>query len=80
VVEIVSRDNPERETQEKPRDYAVAGISEYWSVNPLDDTITVLVLEDETYVTFGVFPRGERARSNLLNGFNVSVDEVFDAK
>src|SRR5262245_48461354 len=45
VVEIVSPDRPERDTQEKPRDYAEAGIPEYWIVNPLNATITVLALE-----------------------------------
>ncbi|MDW8212510.1 MAG: Uma2 family endonuclease [Roseiflexaceae bacterium] len=80
VVEIVSPDNPERDTVEKPRDYAQAGIPEYWIVNPLDETITVLVLEDDAYRTFGAFRRGEQAASRLLDGFAVSVDEVFDAE
>ncbi|MDW8232624.1 MAG: Uma2 family endonuclease [Roseiflexaceae bacterium] len=80
VVEIVSPDNPERDTVEKPRDYAQAGIPECWIVNPLDETITVLVLEDDAYQTFGAFRRGEQAASRLLDGFAVSVDEVFDAE
>ncbi len=80
VVEIVSPDRPERDTEEKPRDYAEAGIPEYWIVNPLSDTITVLVLDSDTYVTHGIFGRGERATSNLLAGFSVSVTEVFDAR
>jgi Uma2 family endonuclease len=80
VVEIVSPDRPERDTDEKPRDYAEAGISEYWIVNPLNDTITVLVLEGEAYTEYGVFQRGGRATSRLLAGFSVSVDEVFDAQ
>lgn len=42
VVEIVSSDRPERDTEEKPRDYAEAGIPDYWIINPLTDTITVL--------------------------------------
>jgi len=80
VVEIVSPDRPERDLEEKPRDYAEAGIPEYWIVNPLNTTITVLVLEDETYVAHGVFQRGDRAVSKLLDGFSVSVEEVFDAR
>jgi Uma2 family endonuclease len=34
VVEVVSPDRPERDIEEKPRDYAEAGIPEYWIVNP----------------------------------------------
>jgi Uma2 family endonuclease len=79
IVEIVSPDRPERDTEEKPLDYAEAGIPEYWIVNPLHDTITVLAFEGEAYAEIGVFHRGERAASKLLDGFEVSVDEVFDA-
>ncbi len=79
VVEIVSPDNPERDTQEKRRDYAEGGVSEYWIVNPLDDTITVLRLAGEAYVEHGVFGRGATATSVVLPGFAVAVDAVLDA-
>jgi Uma2 family endonuclease len=79
VVEIVSPDHPKRDTEEKPRDYAEAQIPEYWIVNPLDETITVLALDGDAYREHGVFRRGESAASALLDGFAVRVDEVFDA-
>ena len=79
VVEVVSPDRPERDTEEKPRDYAEAGIPEYWIVNPLDETITVLALAADAYATHGRFGRGEQAVSRLLQGLSVSVDAVFDA-
>lgn len=80
VIEIVSPDKPKRDTEEKPLDYAEARIPEYWIVNPLKHTITVLVLDGEEYVEHGVFHRGARAASRLLDGFSVSVDEVLDPK
>src|SRR3954471_551556 len=79
VVEIVSPDRPERDTLEKPRDYAEAGIPEYWIVNPLNATITVLVLAGGSYSIHGVFQRGELATSRLLQDFSVPVDQVFEA-
>lgn len=80
VVEVVSSDDPERDTKVKRKEYAQAGIPEYWIVNPLTATITVLALEGELYAEHGVFHRGEQATSKLLGGFSVSVDEVLDAK
>ena len=80
VFEIVSEDDPERDIKIKRADYAEAGIPEYWIVNPLDDTITVLVLEGDGYVELGVFRRGERATSRLFAGLRVEVDQVFDAR
>lgn len=78
VIEIVSPDKPQRDTEEKPIEYAEAGIPEYWIVNPLTNTITVLVLDGAEYVEHGVFQRGEQARSKLLSGFSISVDAVLD--
>jgi len=80
VVEVVSEDDPERDTKVKRADYASAGIPEYWIVNPLEKTMTVLVLEGEMYREHGIFRRGDRATSRLLTGFVVSVDEVLDAE
>jgi Uma2 family endonuclease len=80
VVEIVSPDNPDRDLIDKRRDYAQAGIPEYWIVNPLTDTITVLTREGDTYAEHGVFVRGTPATSVLLPSFTVDVAAVFDAE
>lgn len=79
VLEVVSEDDPERDTVDKVRDSASTGIPEYWIVNPLDGTITVLSLTGDAYAPYGVFRRGDQATSALLEGFSVSVDEVFGA-
>ena len=78
VIEIVSPDKPKRDTEQKPLDYAEAGIPEYWIVNPLQNTITVLVLDGTEYRPYGVFHRGQRANSKLLPDFSVAVDDVLD--
>ena len=79
VVEVVSSDNPKRDTVEKVADYAEAGIPEYWIVNPLDDTITVLTLTGEAYAEHGVFGIGATATSNLIQGISIPVSDVFAA-
>jgi len=80
VVEIVSPDDPARDTQVKRGDYAEAGISEYWIVDPMNSTVTVLRLNGTEYAEHGVFHRGERATSALLADFSVPVDDVLDAE
>ncbi|MDZ4721111.1 MAG: Uma2 family endonuclease [Roseiflexaceae bacterium] len=80
VIEIVSPHDPERDTVTKRIDYAEAAIPEYWIVNPIDQTITVLAFENDTYSAHGRFHRNEDATSLLLAGFSVSVAEVFDAQ
>ena len=78
-MEVVSPDNPDRDVVDKRLDYAEAGIPEYWIVNPLDETVTVLVLADGTYREHGVFRPGAHAGSAVLSGFSVDVRESFDA-
>jgi Uma2 family endonuclease len=80
VVEIVNPDYVERDTVIKRADYAEAGIPEYWIVNPEEQAITVLKLENGMYIVHGVFGRGEIGASALLTGFTVSVDAVCDAE
>jgi Uma2 family endonuclease len=78
AVEVVSADDPERDTSVKRADYAEAVIPEYWIVNPLDETITVLVLDGTTYSEHQIVGRSERAASKLLDGFSVAVNDVFN--
>jgi Uma2 family endonuclease len=80
VIEIVSPDDPQRDTVTKRGDYAEAGIPEYWIVNPIDETVTVLAIDGTAYREHGIFGRGETAKSHLLDGFEVSVDQIFDAQ
>jgi Uma2 family endonuclease len=79
VMEVVSEDDPDRDLVSKRAEYARAGITEYWILDPRDRTVTVLTLDPATadYVVGGCYVRGESARSVLLDGFSVSVTEVF---
>jgi Uma2 family endonuclease len=81
AVEVVSADaeSHERDYDLKRKDYAEAGVQEYWIVDPQQEQITVLTLDGERYVEHGVFKRGARATSVLLKGFGVAVADVFKA-
>lgn len=75
VMEVVSGDpkSRERDLQKKRSEYAQAGIPEYWIVDPMVETITVLRLVGSEYQVHGEFKRGEQATSALLPGFAVDV-------
>jgi Uma2 family endonuclease len=81
VMEVVSADKTsrQRDYEKNRKDYAEAGIREYWIVDPQDRRITVLALEDNRYVEHGVFHAGQDANSRLLSGYLVNVDAVFAA-
>jgi Uma2 family endonuclease len=77
VLEVVSTVRPERDLIEKRREYEQAGITEYWIVNPLNRTITVLTLRDGAYVEHGSFALGTFATSILLPAIAIPVSDIF---
>ena len=80
VVEVISPDDPSRDAVMKREEYAKAGIPEYWLVDPRDASVTVYVLPGgaDAYEVHGRFTNEERATSRDLNGFGVTVAEVFE--
>ncbi len=79
ALEVLSEDNPERDLIEKRADYAEAGVREYWIVNPLTKTITVLQLRDGSFEEAGSFGPGDSALSSLLPELSIPVTAVFEA-
>jgi len=81
AMEVVSEgeESRDRDLRIKRAEYARAGFAEYWIVDPRDRTITVLVLDAETYREHGIFGLGSNATSVLFPGFQVDVREAFAA-
>lgn len=81
VVEVISPGDRQRDTKTKRREYAQAGIPEYWLVDPEAQTITVLTLTQtpgaSSYRVHGEFRAGQHATSCLLADFVVDVERLF---
>jgi Uma2 family endonuclease len=79
VMEVVSPDpkDEERDWETKPKEYARAGIAEYWIVDPQKQLVRVLTLRGKSYKVHGDFGPGQKATSVLLPRFAVAVDEVL---
>jgi Uma2 family endonuclease len=82
VVEVVSGSSADRvrDLVTKRREYAEAGVLEYWIVDPQQETITVLQLDGDAYVEHGVYERESVATSVVLPGLSVPVSEALDAQ
>ena len=80
VIEVISPDNPARDTVDKFQEYARAGIPEYWLVDPRDNSLAVYTLPEgaEVYQELSKTTQGE-AYSNVLEGFCANVTELFEA-
>lgn len=80
VIEIVS-DSPsdrKRDLETKVGEYEMAGIQEYWVVDPQKTILLVHQLVESKYVVEKFTP-GQTTHSNVLEGFSVDIAELFDA-
>jgi Uma2 family endonuclease len=68
AVEIVSPDSETRDRRDKVRDYARAGVREYWIIDPDEEELRVNVLGDRGRYR-RVVPREGRVPSTALPGF-----------
>jgi len=81
ALEIVSpgKDARQRDYEDKRTDYARAGISEYWIVDPQENRVTVLVLQGGTYVEHGTFGINDTASGLLLPELRIDVGTMLNA-
>lgn len=79
LVEVLSPSNPAHDRSLKYDLYAEAGVLEYWIVDPRQRTVEIHLLRNGAYELAGHWGVGEVARSELLDGFAVSVDEIIPA-
>ena len=78
VVEVVSPDSVSRDYRYKRSEYAALGIPEYWIVDPRDDKVTVLLLEEGLYEE-RVFTGENRIVSRQFSSLELTANQVLAA-
>lgn len=76
VVEVLS-DDRNRDLVHKRQIYAEAGVLEYWSIDPRNDTVTQLELHGDAYVERAVLGAGDTLATPLLPGLSVPLESIF---
>lgn len=77
VVEVISPGTRKTDREDKFFEYAQAGVQEYWLVDPEAGTIEVYTLRNQDYELLSEAGKGQAARSQLLQDFQVKADDVF---
>lgn len=79
VAEVVSDDPASqiRDCEDKRREYAAAGIAEYWIIDP--QASRVLALESGRYVTAAERPLNEAVASRLFPDLTVTIADLLPA-
>jgi Uma2 family endonuclease len=78
VVEVLSPSTKKTDSEEKQREYASAGIREYWVVDPERRSVRVFWLDGEVYTLAAHATGNEQLESRLLQGFVLPIGELFE--
>ena len=76
AIEVVSSDNPARDYRYKRSEYAVRGVLEYWIVDPTQQQILVLTL-DEGFYDESEFKGEHPLVSPLFPDFNLTPSQIL---
>jgi Uma2 family endonuclease len=77
VVEVISPGSWRRDRVDKKALYEQHGVQEYWLIDPEAEMTEVWKLVKGSYALVGRFAKGDRARSQLLEGFEIEVSTVI---
>jgi len=78
VIEVSSPSTVGFDRREKRDSYALAGISEYWIVDPASRIIEVFVLEGKQYQSLGIFSGQATLRSKVVPSIaEIPVEKFF---
>ncbi len=77
VVEILSPSTAEYDQGYKRALYARHEVREYWLVDPVAETVEVLVLDEEVLSPHRVFGTGQTLESPLLDGLSLELEDLF---
>ena len=78
IVEVVSPESVKRDYRYKRSEYAALGVSEYWIVDPLENKISILFLEEGLYEDT-VFTANQKIISRTFPELNITVEQIFNA-
>ncbi|MEH2359717.1 Uma2 family endonuclease [Nostoc sp.] len=76
LVEVVSPESIDRDYNQKTSEYAAMGVVEYWIVDPLENKVTVCLLNLSSYKQT-VFMRDERIVSRTFPELTLTAQQVF---
>ena len=78
IVEVLSPSNWVVDRRDKFVVYEAAGVGEYWIVDPDAQTVEVYSLRQGRYALLERYEPGQRVQSELLTGFQIPVDAIFE--
>ena len=76
AVEVVSQESIKRDYRYKRSEYAASGVEEYWIVDPLEQQVTVLILDEGLYEE-KIYTAEQKLISPTFTELNLTIKEIF---
>ena len=80
IVEIVSPSSVYRDQVAKGNLYAQHGVLEYWIIDPANQVVEILVLENGQYFLKDYLAENGTVKSQILQGFELKGENIFTKK
>ncbi|MCP4400422.1 MAG: Uma2 family endonuclease [bacterium] len=77
IVEVLSESTEKKDRGDKFVDYAAHGVTEYWIIDPTEETIEQYQLQGNRYKLLRKVDAG-KLKSMAVNGFEIPVRALFD--
>ena len=77
TIEVVSPGTVKKDVEDLVIEYALASVPEYWVVNPVDEMISVYVLQGNVYTLKGQYRGEQPVESELLKHWNATAAEML---
>ena len=77
IIEIVSPSDPSRDLFQKYHKYLLAGVREYWIVDPDSKLVTLCVLDGDRYIT-KIYTEEDLIPSSIFDGLSINLKEIFE--
>ncbi len=78
TVEVLSPSTALEDRVDKHREYALAGVPEYWIVSTERHLVEIFTLEGREYRSLGIFSGKDMLLSRVVSNFPVRVEQFFE--
>lgn len=77
VIEVLSPSTSRNDRVKKYNTYQKFGVTEYWIVDPLNETVEIYVLDEGTYMRWNAYGREDTIKSNQFEDIAIVGDDMF---
>jgi Uma2 family endonuclease len=77
AIEILSPSTARNDRVTKYNNYQKAGVKEYWIVDPSNEYVEVFLLQNNRFISSGLYTKEDSVKVNILEDLNINLKHIF---